>query len=49
VAMELIRAGRVSVVDMITHRLPLGDIQRGFDLVAGANESLKVIIEPHVG
>ena len=49
VAMELIRAGRVNVEDMITHRLPLGDIQRGFDLVAEAGESLKVVIEPHVG
>ena len=46
VAMELIRAGRVPVKGMVTHHLPLGEIQRGFDLVAGAGESLKVIITP---
>lgn len=49
VAMELIHAGRVPVKEMVTHRLPLGEIQRGFDLVAGAGESLKVIIEPSHG
>ncbi len=31
---------------MITHRLPLAETGRGFQLVAEAGESLKVIIEP---
>jgi L-iditol 2-dehydrogenase len=46
VAMELIRARRVPVAEMITHRLPLAETGRGFKLVAEARESLKVIIEP---
>lgn len=46
-AMEFIRSGRVKVREMITHRLPLDRTQEGFGLVAGAGESLKVIIEPH--
>jgi L-iditol 2-dehydrogenase len=46
VAMELIRQKRVNVSDMITHRLPLEETQKGFRLVEEAKESLKVIIEP---
>jgi L-iditol 2-dehydrogenase len=46
-AIELIRTGRVWVNDMITHRLGLADTGDGFKLVAGAGESMKVIIEPH--
>ncbi|MDO8445429.1 MAG: zinc-dependent dehydrogenase [Deltaproteobacteria bacterium] len=45
-AMELIRAKRVNVNDMITHRLGLGDTGRGFQMVVNAQDSLKVIIEP---
>lgn len=45
-AMELIASHRVPVTDLITHRLSLGETGRGFQLVAGAGESLKVIIEP---
>lgn len=47
IAIELIRSGRVAVKDMITHRLPLEETGRGFALVAGGGESVKVIIEPH--
>lgn len=45
-ALGLIRSRRVTVADMITHRLPLAETGRGFQLVAQAGESLKVIIEP---
>ena len=45
-AMELIRAKRVNVNDMITHRLGLGDTASGFQMVVNAQDSLKVIIEP---
>ena len=46
VALDLIRARRVPVHEMITHRLGLAETGKGFQLVASANESLKVIIEP---
>ena len=46
-AIELIRAGRVPVKKLITHRLKLKDASRGFQLVAEAKKSIKVIIEPH--
>jgi len=46
VAIDLIRAGRVRVQEMITHRLRLAEAGLGFKLVAEAKESLKVIIEP---
>jgi L-iditol 2-dehydrogenase len=45
-AIELIRSGRISVETMITHRLPLERTGEGFDLVAKAGASIKVIIEP---
>lgn len=47
VAIELIRAKRIAVKELITHRLPLKETQKGFDLVAESKESIKVIIEPH--
>ncbi len=46
-ALELMRTSRVRVKEMITHRLPLEETDRGFKLVAEAKESIKVIIEPH--
>ncbi len=45
-AMSLIAARRVPVADLVTHRLPLDDIVRGFALVTEADESVKVIITP---
>ncbi len=45
-ARELIRAQRVIVADMITHRLGLAEAGQGFELVAAAGESIKVIISP---
>ena len=45
-ALDLIRSRRVPVHEMVTHRLGLAETGKGFQLVAGANESLKVIIEP---
>ncbi|MFH1639833.1 MAG: zinc-dependent dehydrogenase [Chloroflexota bacterium] len=45
-ALELIRAGRVTVRDMITHRLGLAEAGRGFQLVAQAQDSIKVIVLP---
>ena len=45
-ALELIRAGKVGVREMITHRLGLAETGLGFQLVARAQDSLKVVIEP---
>ncbi len=45
-ALELIRARRVNVAEMITHRLSLAETGLGFQLVADARNSIKVIIEP---
>jgi L-iditol 2-dehydrogenase len=48
-ALDLIAAGRFRAREMVTHVLPLAEIQRGFDLVAAGDASLKVVIEPHAG
>jgi len=45
-ALELLESGKIRVRDMITHRLGLAETELGFELVAQAQNSLKVIIEP---
>jgi len=45
-ALELIRAHHICPGEMITHRLSLAETGLGFQLVAGAQDSIKVIIEP---
>lgn len=45
-AIELLRDKKIEVLDMITHRFSLTEIQKGFELVEKADKSLKVIIEP---
>jgi L-iditol 2-dehydrogenase len=45
-ALELIQAGNVRVRDMITHRLSLAETGLGFQVVAAAQDSIKVIILP---
>lgn len=46
IAMEMIQNRTINAKKMITHRLPLSDIQKGFKLVSEAKESLKVVIIP---
>ncbi|MCJ7582103.1 MAG: alcohol dehydrogenase catalytic domain-containing protein [Candidatus Aminicenantes bacterium] len=46
-ALELMRAARVDVKGMISHRLPLEETGKGFQLVLDAKDSMKIIIEPH--
>ncbi len=48
-AIDLIASGSVTVTDMITHRLGLGEAAKGFSLVAEGGKSMKVIIEPRRG
>jgi L-iditol 2-dehydrogenase len=45
-AMSLIASKKIIVDDMVTHRLPLAETQKGFELVAAGGESLKIIIDP---
>jgi len=46
-ALELIHTRRVPVSEMITHRLSFEETGKGFSLVAEAQDSIKVIIEPN--
>ena len=46
-ALEMISSHKVNVKDMITHKLSLEEIGKGFQIVADAKKSIKVIIEPH--
>lgn len=43
-ALELISQGRVKVKDLITHRLVFDEIAKGFQIVADARDSIKVIV-----
>ncbi len=46
-SIELIRSQQIRVQEMITHRLSLAEAGLGFELVQKAEDSIKVIIEPH--
>jgi len=46
-AIELLRLKKIVVADMISHKLPMRDVSKGFKLVADAKKSMKVIIEPN--
>jgi len=45
-AIELIRFKKITVIDMISHKLPLSEAAKGFKLVAQAQESIKVVLYP---
>lgn len=45
-SLDMIAGAEVDVKALITHRLPLEEAGRGFELVSKAEESLKVILEP---
>ncbi|MEM2839890.1 MAG: zinc-dependent dehydrogenase [Thermoplasmata archaeon] len=45
-ALELISSKKIIVDDMITHRFPLAETQKGFELMSKGGASLKIIIEP---
>jgi L-iditol 2-dehydrogenase len=45
-AIELIKTKKVIVVDLISHTLPLSEAAKGFQLVAKAKDSMKVILKP---
>jgi len=45
-AIDLMNTGTIIVDDLITHKLPLSDIVKGYRLVAEGKESVKVIITP---
>ena len=46
-SINLIETKTIVVDDLITHRLPLKDISKGFQLVLDGRESIKVIIKPN--
>jgi len=45
-SLKLIESKKINVKDMVTHRLSLSEIGKGFNLVANPKDSLKVLIEP---
>ncbi len=46
-ALSLIKGARVRVGEMITHKLGLEDVGRGFQLVVSGKDAIKVILQPH--
>jgi L-iditol 2-dehydrogenase len=46
-SLALISSGKIKLDDMVTHKLKFDDIQKGFDLVAEAKDSIKVIVKPN--
>ena len=46
-AIEMLDSGAMIIEDLITHRLPLEETAKGFNLVLEGQESIKVIIKPN--
>jgi L-iditol 2-dehydrogenase len=46
-ALDLIANEAIKVDDLITHRLPLADADKGFKMLLDGSDSLKIIIKPH--
>jgi len=46
-SIDLLSSATISVDDLISHKLPLTEAKKGFQLVADADESMKVILLPH--
>jgi len=46
-AIHLITTGAIKVDDLVTHKLPLSKISKGFQLVLNGQTSLKVIVQPN--
>ena len=47
-ALEMLASAQMNIREMITHRLPLAETARGFQLVADGKDSLKIIIQPQL-
>lgn len=47
-ALHLIAGGGADIGRLVTHRLPLGEIQNGFEMMLQARDSLKIIIDPRL-
>jgi len=46
VAIRMIEQGLLPMDEIVTHRLPLSDFQKGIDLVISGLTSVKVTLEP---
>jgi threonine dehydrogenase-like Zn-dependent dehydrogenase len=46
VAIRMIEQGRLPMDRIVTHKLPLGDFQRGIELVGEGTKSIKVTLVP---
>lgn len=46
IALNLLANGKIRPELVITHRLPLTEVQRGFDLMAEGDKALKVLLKP---
>lgn len=47
-SLELIRDKKINVNGLITHKFPLTEIAKGFELAANPKDSLKVVIQPNL-
>jgi threonine dehydrogenase-like Zn-dependent dehydrogenase len=46
IAIDMLRKGLLPMDYIISHQLPLTDFQKGIDLVAAGNQSVKVTLKP---
>ena len=46
IALDMIASGRIDAASMITHRLPLADAAKAFELALAARDCLKIVLNP---
>ena len=46
-ALEMLGKGVLPIQDIITHKLPLKDVNKALELVVSGNQSVKVMILPN--
>ena len=44
-AIRMLEAGVISLADLLSHRIPLSDIHRGFETIH-AGEAIKIMVVP---
>ncbi|MFJ5717621.1 zinc-binding dehydrogenase [Neobacillus sp. NPDC093127] len=45
-AISMMASGQIDVTSLISHQLPLNEIEKGFQLMTNPEESLKILIQP---
>jgi L-iditol 2-dehydrogenase len=46
-ALAMLRNKKIKIKELITHYLPLQDIQKGYNIISEGKKAIKVVLEPN--